>query len=230
MRAEQLQNNFGDLMEDFEKLRKRMVTTQLAARGIHDPAVLEAMGKVPREKFIPEDKERYAYEDAPLPIAQGQTISQPYIVALMSEALDLSPEAKALEIGTGSGYAAAVLSRIADQVFTVERHPELARYAKSRYQQLGYTNIQVHVGDGTRGWEEHAPYDGIVVTAGGPAIPQPLLEQLKVGGRLVMPVGVEFNAQQLLLVTRTSTEEYQQENLGSVRFVPLIGEAGWQQK
>lgn len=216
-------------MTDFEKRRRRMVRTQLAARGVRDPAVLEAMREVPREKFVPRDKEQFAYEDAPLPIAQGQTISQPYIVAIMSEALHLAPEHKVLEIGTGSGYAAAVLSRIVSQVFTVERHGELARYAQSRFQQLGYTDIQVHIGDGSKGWSEHAPYDDIVVTAGGPAIPEPLLEQLRIGGHLVMPVGLTADTQQLLLVLRTGKEDYRQENLGSVRFVPLIGEAGWRQ-
>jgi len=214
-------------MRDFARLRRQMVNTQLAARGIRDPAVLEAMRIVPREVFVPADKVQLAYADSPLPIGQGQTISQPYIVALMTEALELAPDERVLEIGTGSGYAAAVLSRIAKQVCTVERHSKLARTAEARFRQLGYDNIQVHVGDGTLGWAEHAPYDGIVVTAGGPALPEPLLDQLGVGGRLVIPVGPRRDLQELMRVRRSSENGYRQENLGSVRFVPLVGEAGW---
>jgi protein-L-isoaspartate(D-aspartate) O-methyltransferase len=216
-------------MKDRIKIRGEMVKTQLAARGIQDPAVLRAMGQVPREAFVPDDLAGYAYADSPLPIGQGQTISQPYIVALMTEALELAPHERVLEIGTGSGYAAAVLSRIARQVFTVERHAELARVAEARFRQLGYDNIKVHVGDGTLGWREHAPYEAIVVTAGGPEIPEALLDQLAIDGRLVIPVGAEPNMQQLVRVRRNSEQGYQRENLGSVRFVPLVGEAGWQQ-
>jgi protein-L-isoaspartate(D-aspartate) O-methyltransferase len=164
-----------------------------------------------------------------LPIGEGQTISQPYIVALMTEALELTPDDRVLEIGTGSGYAAAVLSRIARQVYTVERHSSLARAAEARFRRLGYDNIQVHVGDGTLGWVEHAPYDGIVATAGGPAVPQPLLDQLKRGGRLVIPVGRFPQLQELVRVRRLSKEGYRREELGSVRFVPLVGQAGWPQ-
>jgi protein-L-isoaspartate(D-aspartate) O-methyltransferase len=145
----------------------------------------------------------------------------------MTEALELAPDERVLEIGTGSGYAAAVLSRIAEQVCTVERHLKLARTAEARFRQLGYDNIQVHVGDGTLGWAEHAPYDGIVVTAGGPALPEPLLDQVGVGGRLVIPVGPRRDLQELIRVRRSSENGYRQENLGSVRFVPLVGEAGW---
>jgi protein-L-isoaspartate(D-aspartate) O-methyltransferase len=207
-----------------------MVNRQLAARGIRDPGVLEAMSTVPREVFVPIDQVYFAYADSPVPIGQGQTISQPYIVALMTEALELGPDEKVLEVGTGSGYAAAVLSRIAQEVYTVERHLELARAAQARFRQLGYDNIQVHVGDGTLGWIEHAPYDAIVVTAGGPEVPDPLLEQLAVDGRLVIPVGGRPDMQQLVRVRRKSEQSYQREPLGSVRFVPLVGEAGWQQR
>jgi len=215
-------------MVDFSALRRRMVSTQLAARGIRHPRVLEAMRIVPREVFVPADQAPFAYVDSALPIGQGQTISQPYIVALMTEALELTSEDRVLEIGTGSGYAAAVLSRIAKKVYTVERHLKLARAAEERFQRLGYDNIQVHVGDGTLGWSEHAPYDAIVVTAGGPAIPDLLLEQLGVGGRLVIPVGGTRNNQELVRVRRTSERDFERENLGGVRFVPLVGEAGWQ--
>ena len=215
-------------MTELADLRKRMVDEQLIARGIQDPAVLGAMSTVPREVFVPDDQVQFAYADAPLPIGEGQTISQPYIVALMSEALELSPDEQVLEIGTGSGYAAAVLSRMVRRVYTVERHLKLARAAEARFQKLGYNNIQVHVGDGTLGWAEHAPYDGIVATAGGPKVPQPLLDQLKRGGRLVMPVGRTIQLQELVRVRRSRNDGYRQEELGSVRFVPLVGEAGWQ--
>jgi protein-L-isoaspartate(D-aspartate) O-methyltransferase len=214
-------------MKDFAGLRRQMINTQLAARGIQDPAVLKAMNRVPREAFIPADKVEFAYVDSPLPIGQGQTISQPYIVALMTEALELAADERVLEIGTGSGYAAAILSRIAEEVYTVERHLKLARAAEARFRQLGYDNIHVHIGDGTLGWAEHAPYDGIVVTAGGPTVPEPLLDQLRVGGRLVIPVGPTRGLQELMRVRRSDKNDYRQENLGSVRFVPLVGEVGW---
>jgi protein-L-isoaspartate(D-aspartate) O-methyltransferase len=214
-------------MRDFTQRRRQMVNTQLAGRDIHDPAVLEAMRIVPREAFVPTDKAQLAYADSPLPIGHGQTISQPYIVAMMTQALELASQERVLEIGTGSGYAAAILSRIARQVFTVERHAELAHEAEIRFRELGYDNIHVHIGDGTLGWPEHAPYDAIVVTAGGPDIPDPLLEQLAIGGRLVIPVGVKFDVQQLVCVRRSSDDEYVRENLVGVRFVPLVGAAGW---
>lgn len=214
-------------MKDFAALRREMVNAQLIARGIRDPAVLQAMNTVPREAFVAADQVQFAYVDAPLPIGQGQTISQPYIVALMTEALELTPDDRVLEIGTGSGYAAAVLSRIAKEVYTVERRPELAHAAEARFQQLEYHNIHVHIADGTLGWADRAPYDGIVVTAGGPAIPEPLLDQLGAGGRLVIPVGPRPDLQELMRVRRSGQDAYRQENLGSVRFVPLVGEAGW---
>jgi protein-L-isoaspartate(D-aspartate) O-methyltransferase len=214
-------------MRDFAKLRKEMVNGQLISRRIRDSAVLEAMAQVPREQFVPLEKVQFAYADSPVSIGQGQTISQPYMVALMTQALELSSDDRVLEIGTGSGYAAAVLSRIAREIYTVERHAKLARAAAARFRQLGYDNIHVRHGDGTLGWAEHAPYDAIVVTAGGPAIPEPLQEQLAVGGRLVIPVGPRPDLQELIRVRRYSEKAYGQERLGGARFVPLVGEAGW---
>jgi len=168
-----------------------------------------------------------AYEDGPLPIAEGQTISQPYIVAYMTEALELSSRDKVLEIGTGSGYAAAVLSRIVDTVYSVERLEGLAHSARERLAMLGYNNIVVLVGDGTLGWPEHSPYDAIVVTAGAPQVPKPLLEQLAIGGKLVIPVGSSYVLQELVRVRRVAERDYHSEELCGVRFVPLIGVAGW---
>lgn len=209
------------------KSRRENLVAQLASEGIRSPAVLRAIGEVPREEFIAASLARFAYADSPLPIGQGQTISQPYVVALMTEAIEPTRDDRVLEVGTGSGYAAAVLSRIAGEVFTVERHADLAREAEARFRRLGYGNIRVYVGDGTLGWPEHAPYNGIVVTAGGPHIPTRLLEQLAVGGRLVIPVGPTQDLQELIRVRRTGDEKLKRENLGSVRFVPLVGEAGW---
>ncbi|MDX1661788.1 MAG: protein-L-isoaspartate(D-aspartate) O-methyltransferase [Gemmatimonadota bacterium] len=205
-----------------------MVETQIANRGVRDEAVLRAVGEVPREAFIPSDVAEFAYRDSPLPIAEEQTISQPYIVALMAEALELEPDDRVLEIGTGSGYAAAVLSRIAAEVYTVERHASLVDWARERLAAVGYDNVHVRHGDGTRGWAEHAPYDAIVAAAGGPAIPESLRDQLAVGGRLVMPVGSTPRLQELVRVTRVDEDEWEREDLGGVRFVPLIGEEGWE--
>ncbi len=207
--------------------RERMIERHLVARGIRDPGVLQAMREVPREAFIAGELTEFAYEDVPLPIEAGQTISQPYIVAEMIVALGLVAGARVLEVGTGSGYAAAVLSRIAREVYTIERHAELADAATRRLRALGYDDVHVLHGDGTLGWAEHAPYDGIVVAAGGPDVPQPLLEQLAVGGRLVIPIGPTPREQTLLRVTRTGADSYAREDLGAVRFVPLIGAAGW---
>jgi protein-L-isoaspartate(D-aspartate) O-methyltransferase len=205
-----------------------MIETQLVARGIRDPAILQAMGTVPREAFVSTENREWAYEDQPLPIGEGQTISQPYIVALMTEALLLTPAARVLEIGTGSGYAAAVLSCIAKEVYTIERLETLAVQAQHRLATLGYANVQVRHANGTLGWPEQAPYDGIVVTAGGPNIPQALQTQLAVGGRLVMPVGVHPRCQMLTRVTRQSATAFHREDLGPVCFVPLIGAQGWE--
>src|SRR3954454_8682509 len=213
---------------NFASLRDEMVEQDIAARCVRDELVLDAMRKVPRELFVPDNLREFAYEDSPLPIGAGQTISQPYIIAFMAEALMLQAGKKILEIGTGSGYAAAVLSEIAADVYTVERLGQLADSAAARLAELGYRNVHVLRGDGTRGWPEHAPYDAIVVAAGGPQVPESLKEQLKIGGRLVMPVGADQRTQELVRVTRISTDEYRSEDIADVRFVPLIGEEGWQ--
>ena len=212
---------------DYSQRRNMMVENHIIARGIHSQLVLDAMRAVPREDFLPQHHREFAYEDAPLPIAEGQTISQPYIVALMTEALALKGGEKVLEIGTGSGYAAAVLAQIAAEVYTVERIRQLADTAATLLSDLGYTNVHVQHGDGTRGWEDHAPYDAIVVTAGGPEVPESLRSQLKIGGRLVIPVGADPRLQELVRVTRTSEEQYKTDNIADVRFVPLLGEQGW---
>lgn len=212
---------------DFQSLRKQMVERHIAARGVRDELVLDAMRKVPRELFLPDNLREFAYEDAPLPIVGEQTISQPYIVAFMAEALMLSGGEKVLEIGAGSGYAAAVLSEIAAEVYTVERLGPLAEQAATLLVELGYDNVRVRHGDGTKGWPEHAPYDAIVVAAGGPQVPDALKQQLKIGGRLVIPIGVDQRSQELVRVTRVSKDEYRSEDIADVRFVPLIGEEGW---
>src|SRR3954454_14979587 len=214
-------------MLDLARQRRQMIDLQVAGRGITDPLVLEAMRRVPRERFVSEGLEEFAYEDSPLPIEAGQTISQPYIVAAMSEAAEVQPGDRVLEIGTGSGYAAAVLSMIADQVYTVERHAELAEIARQRFERLGYDNIQVRVGDGTQGWPDAQPFDAILVTAGGPSIPDTLRHQLAMGGRLLMPVGATQRHQSLIKLVRTSQTEYAEQDLGGVMFVPLIGAHGW---
>ena len=212
---------------NFATLRAGMVDSHVAARGVRSPLVLDAMRMVPREAFLPESMHEFAYEDSPLPIAEGQTISQPYIVALMTEALSLTGGEKVLEIGTGSGYAAAVLSRIARDVYTVERIGPLAEKAAAALNALGYANVHVLHGDGTLGWPEHAPYDAIVVAAGGPEVPESLKAQLKIGGRLVIPVGIDRRIQELLRVIRVSQHEYSTQEIADVRFVPLVGEEGW---
>lgn len=214
-------------MSAVDTLRRSMVERQLAARGIRDPRVLAAMAEVPREAFVPEQLLEFAYEDTPLPIEAGQTISQPYIVAAMAEALELRPTDRVLEVGAGSGYAAAVLSRLAAEVYAIERQEELARLAAERLRRLGYHNVHLKHGDGTLGWPEHAPYDAIVVAAGGPDVPPALLEQLALGGRLVIPIGSTQRLQELVRVRRVSEDRHEREELGSVRFVPLIGAAGW---
>jgi protein-L-isoaspartate(D-aspartate) O-methyltransferase len=212
---------------DFAKLRQEVVKDHVFARGVRSELVLNAMRKVPREAFLPHDLQEFAYEDAPLPIAEGQTISQPYIVAFMAEALALAGGEKVLEIGTGSGYAAAVVAEIAADVYSIERIGQLAEKAAATLADHGYDNVHVLHGDGTRGWPEHAPYDAIVVAAGGPKIPESLQAQLKIGGRLVIPVGTETRVQELVRVTRISETEYKHEDLADVRFVPLLGTEGW---
>src|SRR5208283_4671009 len=214
-------------MVNFKKARERMVETQIAARGVHDERVLEAMRKVPRHLFLDEALRDQAYSDHPLPIAEKQTISQPYIVALMTESLELNGSEKVLEIGTGSGYQSAILAELADRVFSIERYPDLAYRANTILQKLGYGNIIVRVGDGSLGWPDEAPFDGIIVTAGTPKIPQPLVDQLKMGGRLVVPVGDRFG-QDLILVRRVA-EGIKKTNLGGVRFVNLVGKWGWKE-
>jgi protein-L-isoaspartate(D-aspartate) O-methyltransferase len=216
------------IVPDFARLREEMVDHHIFARGVRSPRVLEAMRKVPREAFLPHDLHEFAYEDAPLPIAAEQTISQPYIVALMTDALALEGGEKVLEIGTGSGYAAAVLAEIAGEVYTVERIGQLAEKAAAVLSGLGYHNIHLLHGDGTRGWPDHAPYDAITVAAGGPKVPEALRAQLKVGGRLVIPVGSDARAQELVRITRVSQDEYKREDLADVTFVPLLGQEGWQ--
>ena len=214
-------------MNTFDRQRDIMIREHLQGRGISDQSVLKAMREVPREEFVTERFLERAYGDYPLPLAEGQTISQPYIVAYMTAALELSPTDRVLEIGTGSGYAAAVLSRIVTTVYSVERLSGLAQSARQRLERLGYTNIIIHEGDGTLGWPEHAPYDAIIVTAGAPDVPPPLLEQLANGGRLVVPIGRSCEVQELVRVRRISRHDYRTEDLCGVRFVPLIGAAGW---
>lgn len=214
---------------DSAQQRQSMVESQLAGRGITSQRVLQAFREVPREAFLPPNLREFAYDDSPLPIEGGQTISQPYIVAFSLEALGLDGSESVLEVGTGSGYAAAVLSRVAKRVFTVERLPALLERARQALEQLDYRNIELKEGDGTLGWAEHAPYDAIVVAAGGPDVPRALLSQLKVGGRLVMPVGPE-DEQTLVRVTRQGEHDFRREELTEVRFVPLIGAQGWREE
>lgn len=210
-----------------ENSKEKMIWEDLRGRGIKDEAVLRSMREVPREAFIPPALAMHAYEDHPLPIAEEQTISQPYIVAYMTAALELTPSDRVLEIGTGSGYAAAVLSRIVKTVDSVERLEALAKSAQERLQKLGYNNIIVHEGDGTLGWRENAPYDAIVVAAGAPQLPPLLLDQLALGGRLVIPIGPTPSLQMLIRIRRVGEDDYRSEELCPVRFVPLIGAAGW---
>jgi len=213
--------------EQTREARERMVQNQLARRGIRDERVLAAIGRVPRERFVPAAQAEAAYADSPLPIGDSQTISQPYIVALMTEALEVGPADRVVEIGTGSGYGAAILAEMAAQVYTVERHERLAREATERLAALGYENVAVRAGDGTLGWPEQAPYDAIAVTAGGPAVPKALREQLAEAGRLVMPVGELDWSQKLVRLRRGPDGAFEEEELSAVCFVPLIGEQGW---
>jgi protein-L-isoaspartate(D-aspartate) O-methyltransferase len=216
-----------DPADPYDAPRRRMVAEQIEGRGISDPAVLRAMRQVPRERFVLEQYRTFAYDDTPLPIPANQTISQPYIVAYMIAMMHLSATDRVLEIGAGSGYAAAVTSLIAREVYTVERHAGLTDYARRRLAELGYDNVQVRHGDGTLGWPEHAPYDGIIVTAGGPAVPDSLRGQLAPGGRLIMPIGRNRRQQTLIRLTRHDDGRVTEEFLVPVAFVPLIGDEGW---
>jgi protein-L-isoaspartate(D-aspartate) O-methyltransferase len=212
---------------DFAAARAEMVDRQIVARGIIAPHVLAAMREVPREAFVPPAEAAWAYDDGPLPIEAGQTISQPYIVALMIAAAGVAPGARVLEIGAGSGYAAAVIGRIAARVIAIERHRELADLAADRMRRLGYDNVEIVYGDGSAGMAEAAPFDAILAAASGSHVPQALLDQLCVGGRLVMPVGGTHEVQDLVRVTRIDAGAFERESLCPVRFVPLIGAAGW---
>jgi protein-L-isoaspartate(D-aspartate) O-methyltransferase len=212
--------------DDFERRRRRMVRNEGRHGGVTDPRVLDAMATVPREEFVPGARREDAYDERALPIDDGQTISQPLIVALMTQALDLAPGDRVLEIGTGSGYQAAVLRRLVDHVVTVERIDHLARGATATLERLGVDGVEVHCADGTLGWPDGAPYDAIVVTAGAPHLPGTLLDQLAPGGRLVIPVGPRGD-EHLVRVTMTDRGPVRND-LGPVAFVPLIGDEGWQ--
>ncbi len=213
---------------DTDAARARMIEQHIAGRGITDERVLAAMKSVRRERFIPKDMVQFGYEDHPLPIGLGQTISQPFIVALMAEAAEITPTDKVLEVGTGSGYGAAVLAQLAEEVWTIERLEDLAETARHQLTAEGIANVHVLEGDGTLGWPDEAPYDAIIVTAGAPAVPTALSEQLAAGGRLILPSGPKRQGQTLVRVRRRSDNSgFDTEDLGLVRFVPLIGEQGW---
>lgn len=214
-------------MTDFVSQREAMVERQLKRRGITEPQILEAFLAVPRELFVSERYAHEAYGDHPLPIEAQQTISQPYIVALMIQAAEIKPGDKVLEVGAGSGYAAAVISRIAGKVVAIERQHELVEVASERIRSLDYHNVEIIEGDGTKGWAEEAPYDAILAAASGSHVPAALLGQLAPNGRLVMPIGEPGWVQELVKVTKQEDGILKQENLGAVRFVPLIGEEGW---
>jgi protein-L-isoaspartate(D-aspartate) O-methyltransferase len=214
-------------MTDFTAEREAMVERHLKRRGITEKAILDAFLAVPREAFVSEEYAHLAYGDHPLPIEAGQTISQPYIVGLMIEAAGIKPGDSVLEVGAGSGYAAAVISRIAEKVIAIERQHDLVEIARERLQRLGYDNVEVVEGDGTRGCRDHAPFDAILAAASGSHVPRPLVEQLAPNGRIVMPIGDPGWVQELIKVTKQEDGILKQENLGGVRFVPLIGEEGW---
>ncbi len=214
-------------MADFAAERETMVRQQIAGRGIEGRRLLDALRAVPREEFVPDGMRDFAYEDGPLPIEAGQTISQPYIVALMIESAGVAPGDKVLEIGAGSGYAAAVMGRVAKEVIAVERHAELARLARGRMERLGFDNVRIIEGDGTGGLPAEAPFEAILCAASGSHVPEALRRQLAIGGILVMPVGEPDSVQNLVKVTRRGENSFEQEDLGPVRFVPLIGAHGW---
>lgn len=209
------------MMQDIE--RETEYTASLIGKRALDPRVMEAMKQVPRHEFVPAEAQAYAYANGPLPIGHGQTISQPYIVALMTDLLNPEPDHVVLEVGTGSGYQAAILSLLVKQVYSTEIVEPLAMAARERLQRLGYGNVEIRVADGYHGWVEHAPFDGIVVTAAAPAIPEPLVEQLKPGGRLVIPVGLPYFQQELMVVEKSEDNEIHTQDILGVAFVPLTG-------
>lgn len=213
-------------MDRYKKEREKMVDHQIASKGVNDERVLEAMRKVPRHRFVPMDARTYAYVDSPVRIGSGQTISQPFIVALMTELLDVRPEHRVLDVGTGSGYQAAILAQLGAEVYSIERHPALAESAREVLEELGYEQIKVVVGDGTQGYAPAAPYDRIVVAAAAPSVPQALLDQLAPGGRLVLPVGPRYS--QHLEVWEREGDQFKRSTNIPVVFVPLIGEEGWE--
>ena len=217
----------GILTTDFAAEREAMIERQLKRRGIDDKLILDAFAEVPREAFVSPEYAHLAYGDHPLPIESGQTISQPYIVALMIEAAGIGLRDKVLEVGAGSGYAAAVISRIAGTVIGIERQHDLVVVARERMQRLGFDNVTIVEGDGTRGCPEHAPFDAILAAASGSHVPQPLVDQVAEGGSIVMPVGSPGHVQELVKVTKRADGSVERQNLGDVRFVPLIGEEGW---
>ncbi len=216
----------GRVMSSGDSRRQKMVADHLARRDIRDPRVLAAFGAVPRELFVPRELHAASYNDAPLPIGAGQTISQPYVVAITAQALELRGHERVLEIGTGSGYAAAILGMLSHEVHTIERIEDLATRARATLAALGIDYVHVHHADGTLGWRVNAPYEAIVVSAAAPAPPPSLLAQLAVGGRLVIPTG-PADCQRLMRITRRTQIDYSEEDLGDVRFVPLLGEQGW---
>ncbi len=216
------------MTQNFQRERLAMVEEQLRRRGISDLRVLEAMAKVPRHLFVPANYQPAAYEDRPLPIGEGQTISQPYMVAVMTQSLDLTGEERVLEIGTGSGYQAAILAELSQKIYTIERIPQLMEKARKVLQELGYTNISYRTGDGSKGWPGEAPFDGIIVTAGAPNTPETLKSQLAEGGRLVIPTGPRYT-QTLYKVTRKGNHFLEEEITGCV-FVPLVGDFGWKEE
>jgi protein-L-isoaspartate(D-aspartate) O-methyltransferase len=216
-------------MTDFASEREAMVERQLERRGISEPHILDAFRNVPRHEFVASTHAAAAYGDFPLPIEAGQTISQPYIVALMIQAACIKAGDRVLEVGSGSGYAAAVISKIASNVIGIERQHDLVVVARERFERLGYDNVEIVEGDGTRGWVDQAPYDAILAAASGSHVPQPLIDQLKPGGRLVMPLGGPGAVQNLVGVTKRAGGLLEQSDLGAVRFVPLIGDEGWRE-
>jgi protein-L-isoaspartate(D-aspartate) O-methyltransferase len=214
-------------MPDFDFLRDRMIEHQIRRRGVERSVILAAMRAVPREAFLPDDLREFAYDDRPLPIGSGQTISQPFIVAAMIDAAEIQSGSTVLEIGAGSGYAAAVISRIAAKVYAIERHAPLTDEARQRLAALGYDNIELRTGDGTFGWPEAAPFDAIIASAGGPSVPRSLRHQLAIGGVLAMPVGPSSHQQRLVKVRRLDNDRFEETDIGAVSFVPLIGAHGW---